>query len=512
MTKGIVANSALNAAAGMLMLVTGFACSIIAARLLGPEANGIIAFSLWLATTGALVAELGTGVILLRMLPQLRAQGYDEGRRRGFAAFLVTPTLISTVILAILYWLVFIASEELHWAATAPSVVLVTGALFVIQSIGAFAKNYLIGEQRLDTFFKLTTVASVLQLVTVLGGAILHGVEGALIGYAAGQVVLFLYTLRIIFQRRDRCDVPTRFLVSSSLVLSAEFVVDSIFLNRIEILFLQQFWTVEMVGFYAVSLSLANLALQLPVQLTGSLLPYYSHRRHSDENGSLSPEVFSGVIRAISYITLPMSFGLAAISTGLVSAVFGEAFQPAGPIVALLALTAPSFVLMLILTQYLFSIDRAKTRLYAGMAGGAVIVTGCLIAVPSFGGEGAAVARLLGFTAMCLIMIRATGFGRSLSGLYVTLAKVAAASLIVAGAAALVEIVMPGPFGIVVAIIAGFAVYPVALRILGAVPVEDARVLIAISGSLPGRVGRLINRSILFITPRAAMMGSELPT
>lgn len=502
MAKGIVANSALNAAAGMLLLLTGFACSIIAARLLGPEANGIIAFSLWLATTGALVAELGTGVILLRMLPQLRAQGYDAARRRGFAAFLVTPTLISTVILAVLYWLVFLGSEELHWAKTAPSIALVTGILFVIQSVGAFTKNYLIGEQRLDTFVKLTTVASVLQLVTVLGGALLYGVEGALIGYAAGQFVLFLYTLRIIFQRRDRCDVPTKFLMSSSLVLSAEFVIDSIFLNRIEILFLQQFWSVQLVGFYAVSLSLANLALQLPVQLTGSLLPYYSQRRHSDD-GSLSAEVFSGVIRALSYITLPMSFGLAAISTGLVSAVFGEAFRPAGMIVALLALSSPSFVLMQILTQYLFSIDRAKTRLFTGMAGGAVIVAGCLLAVPWFGGEGAAVARLIGFTVMCLIMIRATGFGRSLSGLYVTLAKVSGASLVVAGAAMLVEYLIPGPIGILVAVGAGFLVYPLALRVLKAVPVEDGRVLINISGSLPGRLQPLFRRSILFITPGA---------
>ena len=97
MSKGIMANSALNAAAGMLLLVMGFACSIVAARLLGPEANGIIAFSLWIATTGALIAELGTGVILLRKLPELRSQGYGEERRRGFAAYLAIPTVISTV-------------------------------------------------------------------------------------------------------------------------------------------------------------------------------------------------------------------------------------------------------------------------------------------------------------------------------------------------------------------------------------------------------------------------------
>jgi O-antigen/teichoic acid export membrane protein len=69
MSKGIMSNSIMNAAAGMLLLVTGFACSILVARLLGPEANGTIAFALWIGATGSLVAELGTGVLLLRLLP-----------------------------------------------------------------------------------------------------------------------------------------------------------------------------------------------------------------------------------------------------------------------------------------------------------------------------------------------------------------------------------------------------------------------------------------------------------
>jgi O-antigen/teichoic acid export membrane protein len=503
MSKGIMANSAMNAAAGMLLLVTGFACSIIAARMLGPEANGIIAFSLWMATTGALIAELGTGVILLRKLPELRAQGYDDRRRLGFAAYLAVPMIISTVVITILYWLAFVASEELHWAETAPSIALVTGFLFIMQSIGAVSKNYLIGEQRLGSFFKLTLTASLVQLAAVLGGAMLWGVEGALIGYALGQAVLFVKALTIIFRRRDSCDVPAKYLASSSIVLSMSYVVDSVFLNRIEILFLQQFWSVHIVGFYAVSLSLANLALQLPVQLTGSLLPYYSQRRHSDDSGSLPPEVFAGVIRALSYITLPMSFGLAAVSSPLVVAVFGEAFRPAGPIVALLALSAPAFVLMAILSQYLLSIDLTRTRLYIGIAGGLVIVAGCLAAVPVYGAEGAAVARIAGFSVMCVIMIRATGFGPALSPLYRSLLQVSAASLVVAAVALFVELFISGVPGIILAIAAGALAYPLALRLLGAVPEDDGRVMLNIANGLPGKIARFARPTVLFISPAA---------
>ncbi len=505
-----MANSIMNAAAGMLLLVTGFVCSIITARLLGPEANGIIAFSLWFATTGALVAELGTGVMLLRMLPQLKAQGYDATRRRGFAAFLVTPTIVSTLVLAGLYAAIFIKSEEMHWAATAPSVALVTGLLFVIQSIGAFAKNYLIGEQRLGEFFRLTMMASILQLVVVLAGAVYFGVEGALVGYAASQAVLFAFTMTIVFSKRDKCDLPVRVLVGSSAILSLEFIIDSIFLNRIELLFLQQFWSVELVGYYAVGLSVANLALQLPIQLTGSLLPFYSERRHGAGDGKLPLGVFAGVIRALAYITLPMGLGLAAISGPLVNLVFGAAFAPSAPIISMLAIAAPPFVLIQILTQYLYSIDKTRERLLIGIAGAIVIVVLCLALVPAYGGVGAAVARILAFVAMCGLMIWITGFGRALNELYLTLSKVLLASLVCAAAAhGVLAYVSSGLLGLVAALAAGAGFYALSLHVLRVLPAEDGDVLARMAGRLPLRLNRPARALIAFLAPAHVEAGAQ---
>src|SRR6478736_3672288 len=180
MSKGIIANSVMNGAAGMLLLLTGFLSSIITARLLGPEANGIVAFSLWLVVTGASIAELGSSITLSTTLPQLQAEGFDAKRRRGFASLLVSVMVCSTIVLLALYTLFFLTSEKLHWAETAPSVAYVTAALFFVQAIGSFVKFYLIGERRLGDFMRLATLVCVLQLVGVAGGAILHGVEGVL--------------------------------------------------------------------------------------------------------------------------------------------------------------------------------------------------------------------------------------------------------------------------------------------------------------------------------------------
>ncbi|MBX5227161.1 alpha/beta fold hydrolase [Rhizobium sp. NLR9b] len=501
MSKGIIANSVMNAAAGMLLLLTGFVSSIITARLLGPEANGIVAFSLWLVMTGASIAELGSSITLLKTLPQLSAEGYDARRRRGFAAILVSFMMFSTVLLLALYALFFLTSEEMHWAKTAPSVALVTGVLFFVQAIGSFVKFYLIGEKRLGSFFKLTVAVSTLQLAGVAAGAVLYGVEGVLVGYALGQLVLFFATLPILLARRDWCGVSLKYLASSSIILSIQFIIDSIFLNRLELLFLQQFWSVEMVGYYAVGLSIANIALQLPIQMTGSLLPYYSERRHSSDDSTLPVEVFAAVTRSMAYIVLPMSLGLAAISSELVLVVFGEAFRRSGTVVALLALVAPAYTFMQILSLYLLSMDKARSRLNISVIGGLLMVGGCLLIVPRLAAEGAAIVRILVFVAMSVMMIRQTGFGSQLSGLYASLTKVTLASVLCACAAISVLEFVHGPIGLISAIIAGTLAHFAALRVLRAVPLEDVEVMRSIVEKMPSVLRRPVGRVIDFIAP-----------
>ncbi|MBB3563670.1 O-antigen/teichoic acid export membrane protein [Rhizobium sp. BK512] len=511
MSKGIIANSVMNAAAGMLLLVTGFVSSIITARLLGPEANGIVAFSLWLVVTGASIAELGSSITLLKTLPQLSAQGYSFEQRKGFASILVAFMVCSTLVLLGLYALFFLTSEEMHWADTAPSVALVTGMLFFIQAIGSFVKFYLIGEKRLGTFFQLTLIVSVFQLAGVAVGAVFYGVEGVLVGYALGQLVLFVATLPILFARRDRCGVSLKYLASSSVILSMQFIIDSIFLNRIELLFLQQFWSVEMVGFYAAGLSIANIALQLPIQMSGSLLPYYSERRHTSADSKFPVEAFAAVIRSMAYIVLPMSLGLAAISSELVHVVFGEAFDRSGGVVALLALVAPAYTLMQVLSLYLLSIDKANVRLKISVIGGLLMVVGCLLIVPRLAAEGAALVRIAVFVAMSVMMVRQTGFGTQLSGLYLSLAKIALAAVFCAcGAITALELIQ-GPIGLVAAMIAGAFAYFAALKVLRAVPVEDIQVLRSILDKIPALLQGPARRVVNFISTPTPERGEKKP-
>ena len=502
MSKGIMTNSIMNAAAGMMLLITGFLSSIVIARLLGPEANGVIAFVLWVAATGALVAELGTGVTLLRILPQLKVRGLDANRRRGFAAYLLHPVMAATVLLVAVYAGYFWNFGDGHWMSATPAVVLLTGILLFTQSIGSYTKNYYIGEQNLTAFSRITAVTSLIQLTGVVVGATFAGLQGALIGYIVAQIVPFAFAVRISLTRRDRCGIDDRYLVSSSIVLIFEFVVSAVFLTRPELFFLQHFQSVEAVGFYAVALSLSNIALQLPIQLTGSLLPFYAEQREQ-ANGHMPLKMFEGVIRSLSYITLPMCFGLAAIATPLIVALYGEAFRPSGEIVAILSLGAPIFVFLQVCTQYLLSMDRARARLMVAIVGAVVMVAGCVVIIPLYGGAGAAIVRNGVFAVMCIFILRLMRLERTPVEMYGVVARVALAAAFCGLVAWLVTDAVEGVAGIGLAIAAGGIVYLATLRLLGAVPAQDALVLQSLAGSLPMRLRSGSRRVLAWIAPVA---------
>lgn len=193
----------------------------------------------------------------------------------------------------------------------------------------------------------------------------------------------------------------------------------------------------------------------------------------------------------------------------LVIVVFGEAFAPSGPMLRILALVAPAFVLGMICTQYLFSQDRIKDRLKIGVIGAATMVAGALVVVPSFGGEGAAAVRLIVFLVMAVLMLRGMEFEGSLSHMYRTVGKVALAALLCGITAYGVLQLLAGVLGLIISIACGALAYFVALRLLAAIPVEDHAPIEDLVARLPGRFASVGGRLIAFLLAKPATLKTD---
>jgi O-antigen/teichoic acid export membrane protein len=484
MRSNLLKNSAFNAAAGMILLFTGLVSSIVVARLLGPEANGTIAFSLWLCTTGALIAEVGTGITMMRVLPQLKMRELGARQRKQFAAFMAVPVVIVTLVLWAVYMVLETFTDVFHGSQSDKIIIIITGILFIFQSIGAFSKNYFIGEQNLKLLFRTSTASSIIQFAVVCVGAYQYGIAGALIGYAAGQIVQFFSTLTVFTVKPSSCGMSTRFLFGASMMNFFEVVVASICLSRPEIFLLQKFQNIESVGYYAVSLSLVNLALQLPIQLTGSLLPYYSERQAAAQ-GKMPPEVFTTVVRNFSYLTLPLCFGLASISDPLVRFVFGPAFAQSGIIILILALGAPAAVFLQLANQYVLSLDRLKFRLATTSFGSVLMIVGCVAIIPYFGGEGAAIVRNLVLVAMSVVMVNNIELGSAALPLLDSVSRIGFSAALCGLAAYGITLEINGILGLIVAIPVAAIVYLLFLRITNAVTKDESAIFYGYAEKAP---------------------------
>ena len=306
--------------------------------------------------------------------------------------------------------------------------------------------------------------------------------------------------LRLLAVRPERCGIGLGTLVRASLYISLGTIIESIFLNRIELAFLQHFEGAHAVGFYAIGITLANLALQLPVQLSGSLLPYYTELAHKQGSAKLPAHLFEDVIRILAYMALPMGLGLAAVSWEVVADIFGTDFAGAGTIVALLALSAPLSVFSQISTKYLFAIGKEQQRLIIGVIGALTITVGCLLIVPVYGAEGAAVARILMLTVISGLMVSRMDFEGSLSGMFVSLAKISLASLVCAIDAYFVSRLMDGLLGTGLAIVTGAALYLICLRLFRAVPQKDTDALRVLSDRVPRKGAPVIKGIAAFMS------------
>jgi O-antigen/teichoic acid export membrane protein len=265
---------------------------------------------------------------------------------------------------------------------------------------------------------------------------------------------------------------------------------------------LQRYQGVETVGYYAVAFSLANLALQLPIQLSGSLVPYYSEHLQREPTGRLPVAMFSSVVRSLAYFTMPMSFGLAAISHRLVTIVFGDAFAPSASMLAILALSVPLVVACQVGTQYMFAIDKIRERLFVGLGCAAIMLGGDILLIPSFGGEGAAFVRILVFSVMSIVMLRWTNFEGSLAPLGASLVKVTLASGFCAAAAFAVLQVLSGLAGLLLAMVAAVMAYLLALKLLRVVPMADVAVITGLFNRLPRRLAMPLNFLVMQLSSR----------
>ncbi len=503
-------HSLFSAAAGLATVFASFVSGVIVANLLGVHGAGMVAFTIWIAAMLAPIIDGGTALSVGRFPAELRGQDNPVAAHAlsgVLARRLLLYQALGVTALAAIYLISTDAprvSRELaggDFAAGIPVIVLFTvAALASLQSFALFGTAHLRSSHRFHTLATLASIGMIAQIGAVYAGAHFYGVPGALAGYAAGQLCLAAATLSLIWRAGEVSPSLSKEVWRFGRFSWAANVCNTFVWSRIEILFLQVFWSYREVGWFSVALALSGLASQGPLLLTGAFLPMLARKHGLDDRVGLQ-SAFTRGTRLLAMLALPTCLGMAALVPGLVTLLYGPAFEPAVP-AAMIIVTAAAFTITTVIGSHLVNaLGRSDFIFFSSLGGALLSVIAGFLLIPTFGLVGAAVSRAIVQLAMVAVGLWFITTRLGFSFPFGPFVRIGLASLAAALAAFLTVSATSHLPGLIAAIAVAICVYVLCLRLFGATHADDISLARRLSAPLPKPLARLADILLSFIHP-----------
>jgi len=503
MAPNFARNTLLGFISGAAVTSSGFIGSAIAARLLGPDDFGVLAYVVWCVTVAVAVANMGSDVVQQRFIPNLRAAGKND-QVDGLVGAIVRLSLGAAVVVGVLLfaYLHGPGSAALEEGSPQSQVVVITIALtwFICWRMADLYLFNLRGEQRFDKLARVSTVSALMRVATTTLGALLFGIPGALAGYIAGTVLpasrLFpLLRLKPGVDRSLRQEVVGFALMSWTIG-----VIGNLLFGRTQIIFLEHYTNIATVGLFAVALTVAEIAAQLPPLLLSALLPRFSEQRGQGAHDHMK-RLYRTMTALIAMVMLPLCLCLAAVTSVLVPLVFGSDFADAAKVasILLIAIAINSFGA----TNLSLILSMGKSNiLWISNAVGLVGVIGLgFLLIPQYGLMGAAWSRAIIQVVVILIEIVCAAVQLKLLMPYRALGAITLAALAQGAIAYAVVQNIGGAVSLAIAIPAAIIAYLVAIRLLKIIPLVDPELTSQLISHVPSRVKPQVSRILRLLSP-----------
>ncbi len=481
MTGGFVVRAAL-----------GVLISVLTARYLRPDDMGRYAFLVWLAGLLAVVLSLGLPTTLTRYVAE--AMGAGRPATAGALLRLVVRWQLGLVLIAVTVIALTARAVPGAWRLPLLLTALSVPSLVLNGSLGAFLSGLQVfGRPALLSVGMLGLLAGLFVLVAGLDA----GVGGLLLAHAvanaAGLGVLVWLARR---EGRRRGALPgagpltvdaRADLIRYARSASALVVLDAIVWQRTEVALLQALAPAAEIAFYALAFGVAAQASRIPAQASILLFPSFPALVGAGRSGELAV-LHATAMRYLVLLGAPLAVGLAVTAPAVVRVLYGPAYDPAAPVLAALALGSLVAFAAGASPAVLHATKRQDRLLRQGILAAVVDLVLAVVLIPLAGALGAALASLaaqaLGSVLAIRAAVRIAGAGVPMAAL----ARITAAALAMGAVAAVPVWTLGSAPGLTAAVLLGAAAYPLALRALRALSVEDLDRVRVLVERLPARV------------------------
>lgn len=459
MSKSIAENFIYNL---LLQVVTLFMPLITVpyvSRILGREGIGIYSYTLSIVQYFVIVGTLGISMYGNRQIAYVR----DYKKEMSKTFWSITALKAITTIIAFIVYIIIFGFDKRY------------GTIYLIQSLNIVGATLDISwlYMGLEDFKKTVTRNLVVKMICVICIFIFVKKYSDLNKYILintlmvvfGNLAMWMYIPQTVLKVKIKIEdikkhiKPTISLFIPQIAIQIYAVLDRTMLGILS--------DTSQVGLYDQSQKIVKLVLSLVTALGVVMLPRMSNTFANGDNKKMN-EYLNNSLKGVSYVSLPMAFGLAATSNQFVPWFFGSGFEPVSYLIIIL--TPILFVIAMsnvLGTQYLLPSNRTSEFTISVTSGAIINVVLNFILIPYYKSLGACIATVIAELTVTLIQYMCLKDKIKGMSFFINLTKYIIASIIMFVLVRIIGNSMGARITTtIIQCICGIVVYPLVLLIL----------------------------------------------
>ena len=470
--RNVAWNSLVPTATSFLNKAIDFGFALIMLRILGPEGIGKYSFAIVIVGLFEILSNFGLNTWLIRELSRAR----DE--RGSLLAMGVALRLLLIALLApALVVIALVWRDTLGMADDTFLALLILGLGLLPGTIANGFSSHFYAAERLQVPALISVVINVLKVV---GGVAALVTGQGIVGLAVVSFAMNFLNALIVggmaisdvgWQRPSVKLKQARTILFDSLPLMLNHLLATVFF-KIDVLIIDTLQGSRELGLYSAAYKFVDGLLIIPSTLTFALFPILSRLANASPSDAMRA-VRQG-IRALLILAFPIATGIALLAEELVLLVAGPEYLPRSAQALQVLVWFLPFSYVNGLVQYLLIALEKQRFITICFLGAALFnIIGNLILIPIYGIIGAGIITVLSELVILIPFARLAGVE------FRILATMASFSWrpIVSTAVMGLAVLLVRNDGLIVAVLAGMIVYPLALTAIGGLEPAERRVI-----------------------------------
>ena len=481
--------------------------SIAIARTLGPAKMGYIIYVTWIASVVSDLGGLGIPATTRKYMAEFLGMG-DRGTARYiyFRTLMLQAGLAAVTTAGLAFWVLRDAAADYKLAS-----LLVVLSIFpsMVNTISAQAN---VASEELSKNLPASAVSILLYFIMILLTVVFHwgvvGVGAAMLLMRLADFLVRVFPTMIRILSWDTTHVQPQGLGKRMMSFAwqsiAVLIVEMIVWQRSEFILLKHLCAdIRQVAYYSVAFSMAERLL-ISASIFGSAASATIFAQYGRDKSRV-PEITASTFRYLALTSIPLHFIAAALAAPALLLLYGSAYTGAAMVVTLAPLLCMPKAFINPVRSLLQSHERQSFVIGATVLAGIVDIAVAWWLIPAHGAVGACIGSGAAEVTAIGIMWAVGIYLYKVKLPWVLVAKVVVISLLASLTAHYVAVQMAPLWGILYGGCASLIVLFALFYLMRVLKPEDRDRLNTLTGILPKRVSRPINRILtLLVRPAFA--------